>query len=314
MDLDAESNKGTNMSYQLVTLLISLLISLAAGFTAYYAARIFLQQQKLRSQRKILAAFDSSTNSGNEQAESASGALLVAHDSEFSRGLLGSNYGKWLRRTASKAGIWQESEVVKLVNQKLGLGITALIFALITRQLANFSYLYPVLIPALAFFLPDLLLKKQAAKRIKEIERSLPDAIDLLAMCVSAGIGFQAGMQRVANTQDNPLSEEFSRVLAEMKLGQGRADAFQAMSDRLGIESLTHFVNSVLQVEKLGVPITKVLSDQSKRIRGTRREKAREQAQKLPVKILAPIMVFMLPALLIIILGPAVVSIMRAFL
>jgi tight adherence protein C len=132
-------------------------------------------------------------------------------------------------------------------------------------------------------------------------------------MCVAAGIGFHSGMQRVAASQDNPLSQEFSRVLAEMKLGQSRSAALSALSERLQIESLEQFVNSILQVDRLGVPMTRVLEEQSKRLRNQRREKAREQAQKLPVKILAPTMIFMLPSLLIIVLGPAVISILRSF-
>jgi tight adherence protein C len=98
-----------------------------------------------------------------------------------------------------------------------------------------------------------------------------------------------------------------------MKLGQSRSAALSALSERLQIESLEQFVNSILQVDRLGVPMTRVLEEQSKRLRNQRREKAREQAQKLPIKILAPTMIFMLPSLLIIVLGPAVISILRSF-
>lgn len=132
-------------------------------------------------------------------------------------------------------------------------------------------------------------------------------------MCVSAGIGFHSGLQRVAASQSNPLSQEFSRVLSEMKLGQGRGAALLSLSDRLGIEPLDQFVNSILQVDRLGVPMNRVLEEQSRRLRVSRQEKAREQAQKLPVKILAPTLIFLMPALLIIVLGPAVVSVIKSF-
>ena len=98
-----------------------------------------------------------------------------------------------------------------------------------------------------------------------------------------------------------------------MRLGEGRAQAFQRMSERLDIEPLRQFVNSVLQVDRLGIPIAKVLDDQSERIRALRHESAREQAQKVPVKILAPIMLFLMPAVFIIVLGPAAVTVIRSF-
>ena len=191
--------------------------------------------------------------------------------------------------------------------------IAATIAALFLIQTTEISIIYPLLLPVLAFFVPDLLLVRKSQARVAQISKSLPETIDLLGMCVSAGIGFQAGMQRVAMTVENPLSQEFSRVLAEMKLGRSRSQAMMEMAERLQIPSLTEFVNSVLQVDRLGVPMAKILEEQSRRMRLVRHEKAREQAQKLPVKILAPIMLFMMPALLIIVLGPAIVSIVRSF-
>ena len=283
--------------------------ALATALTTFLLVRLFIRRSKKRAQREILDVINSSAQLGGISSSSE-----TQENSLSAPGLvLKTGYGSWLRRTASRAGIWHEFELEKFVLRKFQIGIAVFILIALGVQSLGLSISLLLLMPALAFFFPDLILFDKAKARIAEIARSLPDTIDLLNMCVSAGIGFHAGMQRVATTEDNPLSQEFSRVLAEMKLGQGRGQALATMAERLGIEPLNQFVNSILQVDRLGVPMAKVLDEQSKRLRGIRREKAREQAQKLPVKILAPTMIFMLPSLLIIVLGPAVVSIIRSF-
>jgi tight adherence protein C len=141
----------------------------------------------------------------------------------------------------------------------------------------------------------------------------LPETIDLLNMTVSAGLGFQAGLDRISRNGNNPLSTEFRRVLAEVRLGDSRSHAFTLMAQRINRPEIWKFTNAITQVEKLGIPITSALKDQATTIRAERREKAREQAQKLPVKILAPIMVFLLPAVLTIVLAPAILSMLRIF-
>ena len=160
---------------------------------------------------------------------------------------------------------------------------------------------------------PDYSIYRKGVKRGEIIARSLPETIDLLNMTVSAGLGFQAGLDRIARNGSNPLSDEFRRVLAEVRLGDSRSHAFTMMAERINRPEIWNFTNAISQVEKLGIPITSALKDQAATIRAVRREKAREQAQKLPVKILAPIMVFLLPAVLIIVLAPAVLSMLRIF-
>lgn len=165
----------------------------------------------------------------------------------------------------------------------------------------------------IGFVLPDLLIRSAGERRAAEIARALPETIDLLNMTVGAGLGFQAGLDRIARTEGNPLSDEFRRVLAEIRLGDNRTRAFTAMAERINRSEIWNFTNAIAQVEKLGIPITKVLQDQAKTMRAERREKAREQAQKLPVKILAPIMIFLLPAVMVIVLAPAVFTMFKAF-
>ena len=231
----------------------------------------------------------------------------------FATYILRSPYGLWIQKFANRAGIWEVAQINSWMIRKLNFLITSIIVVLVSAQITELPLGLLLLLPIAAMTLPDLLLFDRARARLKRISRSLPETIDLIAMCVSAGIGFHAGLQRVATASDNPLSEEFSRVLSEMQLGKGRSQALVAMSDRLEIPTLRSFVNAVLQVDRLGVPLARVLEDQSKAMRAIHREQAREHAQKLPVKILAPIMLFLLPSILIIVLGPALVTIMRSF-
>jgi tight adherence protein C len=163
------------------------------------------------------------------------------------------------------------------------------------------------------FFLPDVLLYNVAAKRQQQIQKDLPDTVDLLVISIQAGLGFDAALSQVAKNTSGPLAGEFHRVLQEMQIGKSRREAFQALADRVGASDVRHFVGAVVQADALGVPISGVLSEQAGEMRSRRRQRAEEQAQKVPVKILFPLMFFILPALFIVILGPAVLQIMKAF-
>lgn len=290
-------------------LMALLAISISTSLIVYLSTRLLSMRQKRRKRIDLLEAIQDQSR----LKEAESGTATSDNAGSYIQLILNSKYGEWINRTSAKAGKWQQEEVEDLVTRKLQFAVGAFILIAIGVQFASLPLLFLVVIPLLAFFALDLILIDKAKSRITSISKALPDTIDLLNMCVSAGIGFHSGMQRVANSGDNPLSQEFSRVLAEMKLGQGRSQALLAMSERLDIEPLDQFVDSVLQVDRLGVPMSKVLEEQSRQLRSMRREKAREQAQKLPVKILAPTMLFMLPSLLVIVLGPAVVSILRSF-
>lgn len=150
-------------------------------------------------------------------------------------------------------------------------------------------------------------------KRSLEIDKTLPDAIDILNLCVESGLTFQSAMSQVASILKGPLAQEFARVLRQMQLGQTMIDSLQDMSDRNNNADLERFVSVLVQAERLGIPMAGVLREQSTEMRMKRRDRAREQAQKVPVKILMPVMLCFLPGIFIIILGPAVVSIIRAF-
>jgi tight adherence protein C len=163
------------------------------------------------------------------------------------------------------------------------------------------------------FYVPDLLIYNAGLKRDEEMAKKLPDALDMLNLCVEAGLSFQAGLAQVAQNQTGPVAEEFGLALKEMQVGRSRAQALVALAGRTRQDDIKRFVNAMLQVDKLGVPVAAVLREQANEMRAKRYARAREAAQKVPIKILMPLMLCFLPALFVIILGPAVNSIVQVF-
>jgi len=161
------------------------------------------------------------------------------------------------------------------------------------------------------FVVPEMLISNRADARRDEVRQSLPDAIDQLAVTVRAGLSVDGALVRVSNTLRGPLSEELSRVVQDIKLGMARTDALKKMAERMDILELNYFVRALVQADALGIPVAETLTAQAEEMRMKRRQRAEEQAMKLPVKILAPMTVCILPSLLIIVLGPAMIQLMR---
>jgi tight adherence protein C len=164
---------------------------------------------------------------------------------------------------------------------------------------------------AAGFFLPDVLLYNSGLKRQQRLAVSLPEALDLLTICVEAGLGFDAALAQVARNQNGPLAAEFARVLQEMQIGKSRAEAMRALADRTSVPELRAFVSALTQSAELGIPVANVLREQAKEMRLRRRQRAEAQAQKVPVKITFPLIGCLLPALFIIVLGAGVIDIVH---
>jgi tight adherence protein C len=164
------------------------------------------------------------------------------------------------------------------------------------------------------FFLPNLLLQSRIDRRQKAIRKAMPDALDLLTICVEAGLGFDGAMSKVNEKWDNELSLAFGRVLREIQLGKLRREALRDMADRIGIAEMTSFVAAIIQSEQLGVSMAKVLRIQSDQMRLRRRQLAEEEAHKAPIKMLFPMVLLIFPSLLIILLGPAALILMTSVL
>lgn len=163
------------------------------------------------------------------------------------------------------------------------------------------------------YLLPNILLFNAGQKRESLMRNSLPDAIDLLTVSVEAGLGFDAAVARVAKNTQGPLSQEFARLLQEMQIGVGRTEAMRAMAERSSLADLKSFCLAMVQADSLGIPIGRVLRIQSQEMRTKRRQRAEEKAQQVPVRIMIPLVLFILPCLFMVILGPAGIQIADTF-
>ncbi|MCY4727548.1 type II secretion system F family protein [Nocardioides sp. STR2] len=168
-------------------------------------------------------------------------------------------------------------------------------------------------IAAFGYLLPNILLYNAGSKRETLMRKALPDALDLLTVSVEAGLGFDAAVGRVAQNTEGPLSQEFQRLLQEMQIGRGRVESMRAMAERSSLEDLRSFCTSMVQADSLGIPIGRVLRIQSQEMRTKRRQRAEEKAQQVPVKIMVPLVLFILPCLFLVVMGPAAIGIMDAF-
>jgi tight adherence protein C len=164
-----------------------------------------------------------------------------------------------------------------------------------------------------ALIIPDFRLKRLVKARQLKVLTSLPDALDLLTVSVEAGLGFDQALLKLAEKTKGPLTEEFKRVLQEIRIGKTRRDALREMSVRTGVEDLQNFVVAIIQADQLGVGIGNVLRIQSQQLRQKRRLKAEERAQKAPIKMLIPMIIFIFPCLFIILLGPGVLQLIDNF-
>jgi tight adherence protein C len=164
---------------------------------------------------------------------------------------------------------------------------------------------------AAGFGLPDLLLYNTGSKRQVEIRKELPDTLDMLTVCVEAGLGFDAAVSRVGQHTAGPLAAELLRMLHEMQLGMSRVEALRALAERTTAAELRAFTSALVQATELGIPTGRVLREQASEMRLKQRQLAEEKAQKLPVKILFPLMFCIFPALFVVVLGPAAISMLR---
>ncbi len=198
------------------------------------------------------------------------------------------------------------------IRSLAGVLMAVLVFLLMStsRQPLRQTLLYSGAVGALGFYLPVLWLGNKIKKRQDEIVRALPDALDLLTICVEAGLGFDAAMSKVTDKWSNELSRAFGRANQEMRLGKLRREALRSMADSIGVTDLSSFVAAVIQADQLGVSIAKVLRIQSEQMRIKRRQRAEEQARKAPVKMMIPLILLIFPSIYIILLGPAVILVL----
>jgi tight adherence protein C len=240
---------------------------------------------------------------------------LLRRMGELAAKLTPSDYAKRVQHRLDLAGNPRAWSPERLMAFK-GLGLVA---GLVVGFLVGVKHGFvPVVLitgslGALGLFLPDILVKNIGEKRQNLLQKGLPDAMDMLTVCVEAGLGFDSALARVARNTTGAVAAECARVLQEMQFGMSRAEALRALGSRTNVPELRAFVSAMIQSGELGISIGDVLREQSKEMRIKRRQRAEEKAQKLQVKLLAPLIFCLLPAMFIVILGPAVMNIMSFF-
>jgi tight adherence protein C len=166
---------------------------------------------------------------------------------------------------------------------------------------------------ALGNYFPVMSMTSRIQKRQAEVLRALPDALDLLVICVEAGLGFDQALGKVYEKWDNELALAFGRVLREIQLGKNRKEALKDMADRLDVPDISTFTAAIIQAEQLGVSMAKILRVQSDTMRVKRRQRAQEKAQQAPVKMMIPMVLIIFPSLWIILMGPSAIRIAKQF-
>jgi tight adherence protein C len=264
----------------------------------------------------------------------ASPRVLRDHELEqpFSERVLGPlsqrfiSAGRWatpddrldrIRRRLDLAGNppgWDVDRVLglKALGLLLGLFLGAVVPPLFGAGL-RWTLILTLCLAALGWFGPTMWIYQVGYDRTERLRAELPDAIDLLTISVEAGLAFDAALAQVARNTEGPLGQEFFRVLQEMQIGTGRIDALRALSERTDLEELRVFVGAMVQAEGFGIPVANVLRVQSREMRVKRRQRAEEKAQKVPVKILFPLIFCIMPALFVVVLGPAAIQMLQQF-
>jgi tight adherence protein C len=205
---------------------------------------------------------------------------------------------------------WDAERVLAMKLLGVGvLGVGALLFGKLVGWTAFRTLVAAGLGAYVGYYIPEWVLRSKSGKRQFKIQRALPDALDLLSITVEAGLGFDAAMARVARQSGGPLGEEMHRVLQEMQIGKTRSDALRDLGERTSIPELKGFVLAMIQADIFGISIAKVLQVQAREMRIKRRQRAEEQAQKVPVKIVFPLILCIFPSLFIVLLGPAMITI-----
>ena len=223
------------------------------------------------------------------------------------------------RRKLDQAGAprWLEPTLFLSSRIFFGLGLGAFMFFVFslspTASVFSLTSLLIIGGATLAgFFMPTLLLERNINRRKRKVLNAMPDALDLLTICVEAGLAFDGAMKKVTEKWNNELSAAFVRALQEIQLGKLRREALRDMSDRLDVPEMDSFVAAVIQSEQLGVSMARVLRVQSDAMRVKRRQRAEQNAQRAPIKMLVPMALLIFPTIVLILLGPAVLQIMRS--
>lgn len=299
------------------------IIGIFAGvFISLAAIGVFTNEARgVNRSLVVMEAFSAAPDSMKEELDpSFNDRVLTPLLNRFvgiGRRLTPDDYAERLQTKLDVAGNppgWTVDRIVSLKVVGIGAGV---VLGAALAFLLDWSMLRGVIATAgggvLGYYAPNLWLYQKGHDRTEQMQRALPDALDLLSISVEAGLGFDAALSQVARNTQGPLAQEFARVLQEMQIGLGRSAALRALGERSTLPDLKSFTSAMVQADAFGIPVGQVLRVQSSEIRVKRRQRAEEQAQKVPVKIMIPLVLFILPCLFIAVIGPAVIGLMGVF-
>jgi tight adherence protein C len=245
------------------------------------------------------------------------GAPLVQRLGSLGRAITPAGTVDRIRRQLDYAGnpeAWPAERIVQMKGVLLVVGgIGGLLAGLVVFGSLGKTVLTAVGCVLIGFFLPDVMIYNQGSRRQVLVRKSLADVLDMLTVSVEAGLGFDAALAQVARNGKGPMAREIGRVLQEMQIGKSRSEAMRSLGERTTITELRSFAAAVIQAAELGIPIAKVLREQSKEMRLKRRQRAEEAAQKVPIKILFPMLFCLFPALFVVIIGPGALRMIHLF-
>ena len=239
------------------------------------------------------------------------GVPAMRKGSELARRLTPGGLLDALEQRRNYAGLGAQWTLERLLAIKAMVGITGLFLGLLVflPNPTGLTFLVGVLFAGIGFFAVDVLMNIKAKERRALIERAFPNTVDQITICVEAGLGLDAAIAHAARTGSGPLADELERVLQDIQTGLGRQAALEAFAERADVSDVRRFVSAVGQANRYGVPVADALRVQALEGRERRKTRAEERAQKMTVKVLFPLMFCILPALFIVILGPAVIRI-----
>jgi tight adherence protein C len=298
-----------------------LAIFVTASLLVYAAALKAEERMSVRAARARLADYDAPALKREEDLKASFSERVIRPMGGFVVGVvrrfLPGHYAEKVRHKLVLAGRGQPEDIDRfLVARVLSIVSIPVLWLVVWKMtsLKGVTLLAAIILVGVAGALgPDAWLNRAVEERRVAIRRKLPDILDLLTISVEAGLGFEQAMARTVTMVPGPLSEEFSRTLGEMRAGSSRADALAAMDARTEVAELRSFVLALMQADTFGVSVGSILRSQAAEMRVRRHQFAQEQAQKAPVKMLFPMVFCIMPALFVIIAGPAVLSIFHAF-
>ena len=315
-----------NQTYLLIGMTAGILV---IGLIVFIIVRSMSKRNKISSRMDEFVAIDALHTEGTSKSRQ-----IVQR--EISGSLFSRTIASWLERVIQFLGKFTPDRMSKEMEHKLmiagnpanlngqklfAIRIVLMLIGVIVafllnsdfQNIDNISLLMGGGILFLCVFFPSIWLSGQARNRQDEVRRALPDALDMLSVCASAGLGFDQSLQKISTYWDTELGREIKRTIQEMEMGITRSEALRNLSQRLEVNDLSQFVAIITQAEKIGMSYADVLTSQANQLRIMRQVRAREMANKLPAKIIIPVLLFIFPALIAVIMGPIVPIFMNLF-